>query len=342
MIGRSGMATTVRRAGMTLVEVLVVVSILGILIALLMPAVQAARESARRARCAYNLRQIGLALHNYHQLVGIFPMDKMSYRSYHGTPPNWGAARFFSALTRLLPQLGETPLYASVYFEVEPFPLPTGFPYPANLTAYETTVALFLCPSDAGSFPASHGNNYRGNYGVGPAPGTTAENYDSGNGFFTYPGVTRAASFTDGLSHTVAYSERLRGTNQFEAKDAARDFGDITNYPYSIYRDADYALGCCRVAARDRFPVHVQSGETWMYVGKHTSAYCHAQEPNGPIPDALASNIHLPWGITTARSWHKGGVNVLMADGSVRFVSETIRREVWRGLGTRDGGELVE
>jgi prepilin-type processing-associated H-X9-DG protein len=120
-----------------------------------------------------------------------------------------------------------------------------------------------------------------------------------------------------------------------------RDFGDLSPYVFSTERDADYALAACRLASANNFPFWRQGGLTWFLSGFLYTGYCHAQEPNGSIPDGLNRSF-TPSGISTARSQHPGGVNALMADGSVRFVSETIARKVWRGLGTRYGDELVE
>ena len=329
------------RRGFTLIELLVVVSIVGLLIALLLPAVQSAREAARRAQCVNNLKQIGLALHAYEAAHGSFPL-------------NWGLPRVdpergtigrrpYSALTRILPNLDQQALYASINFEVETFPSDQAsvFPYPQNQTAYATRIAGYLCPSDGASTPTPHGCNYRGNYGLGPLPSTSSEAYDSGNGFYSWPGVLGPRSFPDGLSHTVAYGERLRGTGEGGGLAPARDFGNIMVMMYCINRDANYALQCARLAATRGFPTWRQAGFTWFYGDFSCAAYNHAQEPNGRIPDAVTREGEY-WGVITARSLHPGGVNTLMADGSVRFVGDSINRKVWRGLGTRNGGELVE
>ncbi|WP_256368982.1 DUF1559 family PulG-like putative transporter [Aquisphaera insulae] len=333
-----------RRYGLTLIECLVVVSIIGLLISLFLPAVQAAREAARRAHCTSNLRQIGLALHNYETRNGSFPLNWSEPR----VDPIRGHAygiydRPFSAFTRLLADLDQWALYASINFQVETFPVlrPGAFSFPQNSSAFVTTLAVFLCPSDGASGPTPHGCNYRGNYGVGPYGATSRQTYDSGTGFYTFPGVLGARSFTDGLAHTVAYSERLRGTGEGGGLVPSRDFGNILVQSDCTDRDADYALKCCQLASTRDFPAFRDGGFTWFYGDFECAAYSHAQGPNGRIPDALSS--FGGWvGIATARSVHPGGVNSLMADGSVRFVKESITRQVWRGLGTRNGGELVE
>jgi prepilin-type N-terminal cleavage/methylation domain-containing protein len=334
---------SISRPGFTLVELLVVVSIIGVLVTLVLPAVQASREAARRLECANNLKQIGLAIHNYESSNRSFPLN---WR-YPRVDPDRGYPWFvygrpYSALTRLLPYLEQQPLFASINFEVETYPnsLRSDFPFPQNLTAEATNVGAYLCPSDGATSPTPYGCSYRGNYGVGPHIHTSRESYDSGNGFYTFPGVLGPHSFPDGLSHTVAYSERLRGTGKEGGLVPARDFGDILVMPYCTDRDADYALECCQLASARNFPAYRGAGFTWFYGDFECTAYNHAQEPNGRIPDALVQG---PWfGIATARSLHPGGVNALMSDGAVRFVSQSIARQVWRGLGTRNGDELVE
>jgi prepilin-type N-terminal cleavage/methylation domain-containing protein/prepilin-type processing-associated H-X9-DG protein len=329
--------------GFTLIELLVVISIIGLLIALLLPAVQASREAARRSQCVNNLKQIGLALHNYEASNMSFPLNWTNPRidPVRGYP--WYInARPYSALTRLLPYLEQQPVFASINFSVETYPTNGlgAFPFSQNLTAYATTLTIYLCPSDAASTFIPYGCSYRGNYGIGPMPATNRESYDSGNGFYTFPGVLASQSFPDGLSHTVAYSERLRGTGGGSSVVPARDFGDILVMPLCSVRDADYALACCRLASTKKFPTDRMAGFTWFYGDFECTAYNHAQEPNGRIPDAIKRGGGA--GIVTARSFHPGGVNCLMADGSVRFVLESTDRKVWRSLGTRNGDELVE
>jgi len=326
-----------RRSGFTLIEVLVVISIIGLVISLTLPAVQAAREAARRAQCTNNLKQIGLALHNYHEVYQTFPLNVSQ-----NNPPTKTSLNF-SALTRLLPYLEEQPLYNTINYSVQPPPILRGLPFDEaeNVTSYTTPVGFYLCPSDAGAMPTLYGCNYRGNYGPGPASATTTEGYDSGTGFYCFWGVKSASSFPDGLSHTVAYSERLRGTGESTAIDPDRDFGSFSGIPFACERDADYALLCSRLAAVNGFPASRDGGFSWFFGDFQCTTYNHAQEPNGPIPDALDMSPRM-WGVVTARSLHPGGVNALTADGAVRFVSSTIARRVWRGLGTRNGGEIVE
>ena len=326
----------VRRArGFTLIEMMVVVSIIGILAGLLIPAVQAAREAARRQSCLSNLRQIGLALHNYLAANQTFPPNALG-----GEPALLFGSRFYSAHLRILPYLDQIPLYSSVNLSLN---FNWAVSYAAGFTAFRTTVSTFLCASDATGLPAAHANNYFGNVGVGPTYGTSAETPDSGNGFYCQNYAIDPSWFSDGLSHTVAYSERLRGTGDESVLVVpARDFGNLEPYGDASTRTADYALAWCRVASAQNFPTFRQGGDTWAETDRLFTNYCHAQEPNGIIPDAVNRAYVPSYGISTARSWHRGGVNVLMADGSARFATETVARYVWRALGTRNGAELVE
>ena len=310
---------------------------------LLLPAVQQAREASRRLACGNNLKQIGLALHSYHAAHGAFPPDSLPYPDgpgRHAAIPG-GRPQWLSALARILPHLEQAALYHAINFADEFSPSPDHLtPSPALRTAYGTRVGVFLCPADAWSTDGR--NSYRGNAGVGPSPGPSDASPDSGNGFFTYNGVTSTADFADGLSHTAAFSERLRGTGRTAGAVRERDMSDLDSYPDCLIKTADHALKCCLAAGRTAFPAFVHTGWTWLYAGRMHTTYCHAQEPNGRLPDGSSGTFGHGWGVTTARSWHRGGVNVVMADGSVRFVSEHIQRPIWRSLGTRDGGELVE
>ncbi len=204
------------RSGFTLVECVVVMAIIGLLIALLLPAVQASREASRRAQCLNNLKQLGLALYSYEAANRSFALNWGDPRVDPARGRPWYiGGRPYSALTRLLPYLDQQSLFASINFSVETFPASESsvFPFPANATAHATNIAVFLCPSDGISSPSAFGCNYRGNYGIGPGIATNSQTYDSGNGFYTFPGVLGTHSFPDGLSHTAAYGERLRDRN---------------------------------------------------------------------------------------------------------------------------------
>lgn len=338
-----------RRRAFTLIELLVCVSIIAILAALLIPAVQSVREAARRARCQNNLRPIGLAIQGYVTDFQCYPVCTTN----NGVPdPTKGAMRIiyngtFSLHVRLLPYLEQRAIYDSVNFSAGTVPLEnvgiSTQPWMIALdtiqsTAYNSQVAVFLCPTDRGPFQES-GNSYRGNVGVGPDILQWPEYPDSGNGLFVEMRVGRPAYVTDGLSHTVALSERLRGTGRDGRSAPERDFWPM----YTESQTADELLAGCAVMARPGTPpVFTTAGRWWFWLGRERTLYSHTQPPNGRIPDCLMTNAITAPGMVTARSWHPGGVNALMGDGSTRFVLESINMAVWRGLGTRNGGELVD
>ncbi len=338
------------RAGFTLIELLVVVAIIATLVGLLLPAVQSARESARRAQCANNLKQIGLALHAYEAQYNALPFQirRIDYPTLAQlvTPDcNVGneSTPYLSALVRLTPFLEQPQVFHSLNFTLELCHSRDYSPHPGNTTALNIRIVSLLCPSDGRAlavdgFPTS----YRGNVGVGPGLNRTSEGPDSGNGFFPFEACFRASMIVDGLSHTVAFSERLVGSGG-KPGSADRDFGDLSINHRGASLTADFALDVCRLAAASpSFPKKLSGGYLWHEGSRTNAYYTHAQEPNGSIPDALTNNANPTWGVATARSNHHGGVNALMGDGSTRFVAESIQRPVWRALGTRNGRELVE
>lgn len=335
------------RPGFTLIELLVTLGVISILAGLLLPAVQSAREAARRAKCQNNLRQMALALHAYHDANSCFPL--CCTNGYDPKRERFTYFGFFSIHVRMLPYLELAALYDAANFEVGAVP-PETLAWPglrpeerytqvANATAATTGIDLFVCPADGGPFE-EHGNNYRGNEGVGPWNMAWAEYPDSGNGFFLSLRSTRASMIADGLSHTVAFSERLRGSglDRREA-DPSRDVWGVLGQALN----ADQMLQLCQVWGRPRpREAFVHSGKWWFYGGRERTQYTHTQEPNGRVVDCTWGGSRTAIGMASARSWHPGGVNAAMGDGSIRFVRESIDRGVWRGLGSRNGGELVD
>ena len=205
-----------RLTGFTLIELLVVIGLIGLLIALTLPAVQAAREAARKTQCANNLRQIALALQNY-----VSRFDALPPRI---TTPGKNSVQqvgLFSIYVRLLPDLDQVALFNSVNFTsgtIPPEAMDSARPpenlkwkLPINATISSTTLSVFLCPSDGGPLHGV-GCNYVGNTGVGPDTHLFAEYPDSGNGIFPEIEYVTLASIIDGLSHTAAFSERSRGS----------------------------------------------------------------------------------------------------------------------------------
>ena len=329
------------RRGFTLIELLAVLGIIGLLVAITLPAVQSAREAASRLQCQNNLRQIGLALHSYHDSFRSYPSASMITRLPNGEY----YMGLYSIHSRLLPFLEQRPLFDSINFDVGTWPpdgyLVGGSAYgwanPTNETVYLTRVSMFICPSDDGPFDA--GTNYRGNTGVGPLFTTSAETPDSGNGIFPEVGTIQARHVTDGLSHTTMFSERVQGSGVEGEIDPERDLYDRDG----IANTADQMLGSCRIAARPyNKRGYIFSGRYWYWTGRERTLYTHTQSPNGSVPDCTTGGVTPGIDMATARSRHPGGVNVIMADGSSRFVRTGIDRALWRGLGTRNGAEIVD
>ena len=249
----------------------------------------------------------------------------------------------------LLPYFDQRPLYDAVNFEVGTIPLEMVGRHGANpkarslsahnSTVYRTGIATLLCPSDPGAFEEA-GCTYRANTGVGPFFSSNALHPDGGNGLFPDLGWVSDTSVPDGLSHTAAFSERIRGTGDVANPTPARDM--FVARSGVRMRTADDSIQLCRVSAHATAAAFRDSGRWWFWSGRERTLYNHAQSPNGVVPDCLLPSFITSFGMVTARSRHPGGVNVLMGDGAVRFVGEQVPLAVWRGLGTRNGGELVD
>jgi prepilin-type processing-associated H-X9-DG protein len=319
---------------------LVVIGIITILAGMMLPAVMAAREAALRMKCQSNLRQIGLALHSYHLANGIFPLSITSTAKYTGC---------FSIQSRFLPFCDHSALFNSINFDLGAIPLdvlhvprPTldrlgaGEMYAVNMTAINTSISTFLCPSDGGAAPCS--TSYRANIGVGPDLLENAEFPDSGKGLFTEIHTTSPNRVPDGLSNTAAFSERLCGSRgNALALDPQRD--SFTQFAPA--RTADQLLLACRISAREGADGFVHNGRWWFWGGRERTLYVHTQPPNGRVPDCITGSSITASGMATARSAHRGGVNVVMADGATRFATNSVSSGVWRAIGTRNGGEVV-
>ena len=304
--------------GFTLIELLVVIAIIAILIALLLPAVQQAREAARRTQCRNNLKQLGLAVHNYHDVYGCLPIADVS-----------GTSTPVSAHARLLPYIEQAQLFALVDFNVP-------YNHPNNSAARMTEVISFRCPSDPATLPSSVGgrNNYYWNAGNGIVM------YDSGstgqpqpNGVIYHSKRYRFSDITDGLSHSACMAEKLTGDGSNGIVSPATDTFRPGTYP----NNAAEAMAQCNAADVSDLGQQGYSnvGGPWLQQYHSTNQYNHVLPPNG------RSCMFPPGRIaTTANSQHTGGIQLLLCDGSARFVSENIDVNVWRNLGSINGGEL--
>lgn len=297
------------RTAFTLVELLVVIAIIGILVGLLLPAVQAAREAARRMQCSNNLKQFGLALHNYHGTYGRFPFAI------------GGTGNKFSGASQLLPYLEQTNLFNQIDFT-------RAIADPLNASARLTELAVMRCPSDLQNTQPTAGGavNYCPNKGV-----SLRWNDSRADGVLFLQSAIRFRDISDGTSCTAAYSERMIG-----------DGSNGLSSPTDTYLSSgdpmtqDDAVELCNAVdiadLANQFPQFM--GAPWID-GKH--GYQHISNPNA------RSCGFQPAGKATmaATSRHSGGVTVALCDGSVRFTTENIDSRVWRAVGTRQGGEVV-
>jgi len=333
---------TWRTEGFTLVELLAVIGISGLLIALALPAVQQAREAARRTQCGSNFRQLLLAFHGYHGDFNVFPSASgMPLYPWGEREPADGLfMKQFSGFTRVLPYLDQVMLYSAVNFAVacqDPY-----FHYnageaargaEANSTAMATTVDVLLCPSDgAPGRPA--GANYRMNLGTDRWYPLVSDPTCGPLMSYSY---APSAAISDGLSNTAMLGEKLRGRlNGANLRPRTDMVLGGLGLPYT----AGESLERCRTLADPPEGFFTCAGLTWFVGDLPQTCYNHVIEPNSTVPDCLLSTSNPPVGIFGARSNHSGGVHVGMADGSVRFVTNSIQTDLWGAIGTRAGGEV--
>jgi prepilin-type N-terminal cleavage/methylation domain-containing protein/prepilin-type processing-associated H-X9-DG protein len=344
-----------RTYGFTLIELLVVIAIIAVLMALLLPAVQMAREAARRTQCRNNLKQIGVALHNYLSTHQVLPFGKgMDYRaSLPGIPvyPRW------STHSMILSQLEYSTLYNAINFSLPPETPGMGgvinfmpaYQNPSRQNAVEsrTPLEVFLCPSDPTSTSNSQNwpgqNNYAGNQGSwlcdrsdwteGPNDTNPGEKQP---GVLYYLSRVRIADIVDGTTNTALFSEKLRGTGDPHPRT------DMFVMPHQTSLDATYQT-CSNLNTATATPLTSKWGWSWVMGENCCTNYNHVATPNrttcgGTGFPGTMTNMAMQ---VPPSSQHPGGVNVLMCDGAVRFVADAIALEVWRAVGTRNGQEVI-
>ncbi len=304
------------RTAFTLIELLVVIAIIAVLLGLLLPAVQKVREAASRAKCQNNLKQIGLAAHNFHDTNNKFPSG--------GLAPTVVPGSQFSALAQLLPQLEQPNLSRLIDFTKPPADA-------ANDAARNTTVATFRCPSDKENPIPSAGaaTNYVAN--TGTMPFFVVPNPQLYNGVFYVNTATRFADLTDGTSNTAFFSERLMADGSNAIVSPVEDVFFNPGDPAT----ADIAYNTCKAVdtanLANQFPLFM--GAPWMH---HQHRYQHISPPNGrSCGFFVVGKSTMP-----PSSRHTGGVNAVLGDGSVKFIRDSIDLAAWRALGTRNGGEV--
>lgn len=328
---------TEQRDGFTLVELLVVIAIIGILVGLLLPAVQAAREAARRMSCSNNLKQMGLALHNYHDAFRAFPSGGLYARDV--------ASVSWSAQARILPQLEQANLQNLIDWNL---------PYRLQGHVARFRVPVYICPSEVNDrerpSPKDHDPNftyyplnYAGNFGTwlvyDPRNGRT------GDGIFAPNRRVRMGSISDGTSNTIAFAE-VKAFNPY-----LRDSGSPNT------SDAVVPLNPAEVLALGG-NFKTNSGHTeWVDSRVHQTGFTSTFTPNTRVllaRDGIEYDVDFnssregktlnqpTYAAVTSRSYHTGGVNVGLCDGSVHFMSQSIDLGVWRAFSTRSGGEIAE
>jgi prepilin-type N-terminal cleavage/methylation domain-containing protein/prepilin-type processing-associated H-X9-DG protein len=327
------------RRGFTLIELLVVIAIIAVLIALLLPAVQAAREAARRSQCVNNLKQIGLALHNYNDVVGSVPVSSRGW---------WGM------LPQMLPYIEQMPLFNSMNFSVnENIKGRTPQGGDPNGTAHITTINVFNCPSDVDRLTNIQGHHsYAGNTGSSAncyyAMTTYAGPFSSmrGSGSEASGKTATFATIVDGLSNTVAFSERVKGVggNNPGTFDILKPPATFAQSSLTAGNpNADY-LACkatplLPAAQGGKYANGDASGMFWTNGAPCTNLYNHVMPPN--TWSCATANTWNDWSAATASSRHSGVVNCTMMDGSVRAIKSSISPPTWWALGTMMGAEVV-
>jgi len=329
------------RCAFTLVELLVVIAIIGILIALLLPAVQAAREAARRINCATNLHNLALAALNYESAQGAFPLGRMiKVNATSGT--DWHR---WSEFARMLPYTEETHIASRIDFSEDMSSASSGASVVRDLQPH-----ILLCPSDynrlndAGHQVTWGRINYKGTAGNSPGDWDASSRIENSNGIFKANCLTRVSDVTDGVSQTAMISEAVIGDGDDSKVDIPGDwFGiSVSNKTLPVV----YQL--CLSANPASCGQHSRSGRTWIYASFVCTRYNHIMPPNkrscvcggggGSIDQSAVNNNG---GATTVSSRHPGGVNLVTADGATHFIDDGIDLQIWWAMGSIDGGETV-
>ncbi len=344
MIRRFG----IRRQAFTLIELLVVIAIIAILISLLVPAVQKVREAAARTQCQNNLKQIGLALHAYHDVYKGLPFGKGS--SYPGAA---SYARW-SVHSQILPYMEQGPLYNTLNFNFPPNtpgmagPVINFMPAFTNANGVNANctwqVPLFLCPSDPAQITGWLGqNNYVGNVGSmfecdnsesNASPTDPTDIARAGTLYFQ--SHVRLTDIGDGTSNTALFSEHLRGGGVPSSKSA------MFIMPNQTSLNATYTT-CMGLDPQTATPLSYWQGGSWSMGEMCCTLYNHVSGPNTltcaglPFPGGM-NNMSMCQPATSA---HTGGVNLLLSDGSTRFVADGVNLATWRALGTRNLGDIL-
>jgi prepilin-type N-terminal cleavage/methylation domain-containing protein/prepilin-type processing-associated H-X9-DG protein len=358
------------RRAFTLIELLVVIAIIAVLIALLLPAVQAAREAARRAQCVNNMKQLGIAMHNYVNADGAIPTGVTVVTSATtGALLGTGA---MSQFARLLGYLEQQPLYNAINFSISAYNGNDVIGYRANSTVTLTRLNTFLCPS--ASLPSytlgaavmlpSTGTSYFGSFGASLNPEDNLKDGAPPNGLFSVclsgPAIT-LAMITDGLSNTIAFGEWRIGTgnvSMVSPQDVvftnpiyySTGNNPLSNLPAGNAGNMflNWAAGCAALNRKQiatpstRVATTAVLGVTWAIGNNIYTLGNTVVAPNAiTYPNCSSGSTLDTPGIYGMSSYHPGGANVTMADGSVRFLKDSTNINTVWALGSRGGGEIV-
>ncbi|MDR3638452.1 MAG: DUF1559 domain-containing protein [Isosphaeraceae bacterium] len=359
-----------RRRGFTLIELLVVIAIIAVLIALLLPAVQAAREAARRSQCVNNLKQLGIAVHNYAAANSVFPLGDMYPAGTNACTSvgtticgNGGSNWSYGWPIAVLPFMEQNALFNAWNFSFSYCDPPNCGTATINTTVGYSQLSVLLCPSDGvkGRPSPPWGTlNYVGSVG-GPGSlkafnGTISDPYWGDSNNASAAGVVDFAAVTDGTSNTGLFSERLIGLTGnptlrpgvADAKRAIFPAGVPMNMNKNDVSTTNTLLQACKGLPATTASINsTVNGNLWVIaypwrIGHHR--YNHYGTPNS-LSCTASNDYDTTWGtpgsVLPPSSNHAGGVNLCMTDGSVKFVKDSVNLQAWWGLGSRDGGEVI-
>lgn len=345
--------------GFTLIELLVVIAIIAVLIALLLPAVQQAREAARRSQCKNNLKQLGIALHNYHDTFNMFVHMCGGTSGGRGLGPEdnppgapgygQGNENRNSGFIGLLPGLDQGPLYNLIASPFGSYPAFGSSRDDGSYTPWQNKIPVFVCPSNPTPAPGVYPWATPRSYAF--CMGDTVDNafvYNT-RGMFGYRSSTRLRDVTDGASNTVMVGERgiNAGGLNVQGLAATGISGAVTN-PSTCYTTITAGKYTTAVSSSRH------AGGMWQHGQPHFGGFCTVLPPNGP--SCMNDQYGDSWALISAASYHVGGTHVAMGDGAVRFVNENINTGtlstapvstgvspygVWGALGTKSGAEVV-
>lgn len=334
------------RAGFTLIELLVVIAIIAILVALLLPAVQQAREAARRSSCKNNLKQIGLALHNYHDTHRVFPFRR-------GGPNHEGGNRW-SGFVHMLPYLEQSALYDSFMARAQTGNSIRPWQEWSSGGVRPTTqyLSVLMCPSDTNADPP--GGQAPSNYAFAVGDNWLRVNSSNPRGMFGYRSKVKMRDITDGTSNTVAMGEVIRPQSNRRMGDVANNLTSAAFQTPQACLDTWDDANNTFVSGQSTVGNDQKVGYRWADGGLCFTSFSSALPPNrGP---SCATGGDASDGIIVSASRHAGGAQVIMADGAVRFISENIDSGdptatvptggpspygVWGALSTKSGGEVL-